>query len=207
MKMMLFHYTKTRKRQAIKVAVNILIIPVLLYMFQKAGKDQPNFEDVYAVAEKAAIALAVVLTGILIWFLKSKERFELYVTENEFYSYHPVFKEWCFNVNPKEIASIEHNLNVGAGRMTNINVHLKDGRKCQISQNYAFSRKDLYAALQKINPDIDLPDNANTFRHEPTKETDEYLSNRFPVTTKIIKTVLNIFPNRNNPSNANDKPD
>lgn len=128
-------------------------------------KDEPNFEQTYAIAEKIVIAITVALTCILIWFLKSKEKFEIYVTENEFYSYHPVFKEWCFSVNPKDIKTIEHNLRIGSEFMTNINVQLNSGQKLQICQNYSFSRKDLYSALQKVNPNISFPDNANIFKH------------------------------------------
>lgn len=194
---MIFHFSKTRKRQAIKVAINILILPLLLYIFYEIGKDKPNFEEIYAIVEKMTFAIAFVLIGILIWFLKSKEKFEIYVTKNEFYSYHPIFGEWCFSVHPKDIVAIEHHLHVGAGRrMTNINVHLSNGKKLQICPNYSFSRKSLYSALLRINPNIHLPDNPNVFDHKPTKETDKYVSSRFPLTTKIIKSILRIIPNK-----------
>lgn len=85
--------------------------------------------------------------------------------------------------------------------MTNINVHLSDGQKLQICQNYSFSRKDLYAALQRINPNIELPDKANVFKHELSREEDEYVSTRFPITTKIIKTVLKVLPKKTNSPN------
>lgn len=193
---MLFHYAKTRKRQAINVALNMLLLPLILYLFHHLVKDEPNYEELYAAAEIIACSIAMILTGILIWFLKSKEKFELYVTENEFYSYHPVFKEWCFSVNPNDIAAIEHHLGIGSGSMTNINARLKNGRELQICQNYPFSRKELYSALQKINPDIHLPDHANLFTHKPGKEADEYVSTRFPVTTRIIKAVLSMMPGK-----------
>ncbi len=36
---MLFHYKKTQTRQAVTVALNILAIPVILYIFQSLSKD------------------------------------------------------------------------------------------------------------------------------------------------------------------------
>lgn len=162
---MLFHYEKTRKRQAVSVGINILLLPLLLYAFQFVAKDEANFEQMFAIAELAVLAVAVVLAAVFVWLLTSKEKFEIYVTENEFYSAHPTFKEWCFSVNPKDIKSIDHKLNIDSTAMTNINVHLNNGRKLQICQNYSFSRKDLYAALISANPKIKLPDNANVFKH------------------------------------------
>lgn len=190
--MMLFHYKKTRKRQAITIAINILILPLFLYFFRYAMEGEPNFEEVVATANNIVIVISVVLICLLIWFLKSKEKFEMYVTENEFYSYHPVFSEWCFSVNPKDIKAVEHHLSIGSGLMTNINVHLNSGQKIQVCQNYSFSRDDLYFALKKANPNIDMPDNANIFKHKPNKETDAYFSTRFPITTKIIKSLLTV---------------
>lgn len=142
------------------------------------------------MAEMVVMAISVILICLLIWFLKSKQKFEIYVTDDEFYSYHPLFKEWCFSVNPKDIKAIEHDLRIGSDLMTNINVHLNSGQKLQVCQNYAFSRHDLYCALQQANPAIKLPDNANVFKQRPNKKTDAYVSYRFPITAKIIKFFL-----------------
>lgn len=193
---MLFHYVKTRKRQAKTIAINILILPLLLYVLHEVANNEPNFAQVYAVAKIITVVGVVVLAGMWIWLLKSKEKFELYVTENEFYSHHPVFKEWCFSVNPKEIVAVQHHLGIGAGAMTNINVHLKDGQKLQICQNYSFSREDLYSALKKANPMIQLPENPNLFKHESSEAMEEYAAKRFPVTSKIVKSVLKTTPNK-----------
>ncbi|QEY58045.1 hypothetical protein FXF61_02095 [Pseudomonas sp. C27(2019)] len=204
---MLFHYVKTRKRQAIHLAINILILPLLLYMFHYTLKDEPNFEQIYVIVEKVTIVIVILLVGLLIWFLKSKEQFEIYVTDNKLYSYHPVFKEWCFSVNPKDIVEIEHQLSMGAGSMTNINVHLNNGQKHQVCQNYSFSREELYSALQRANPKIKLPDDANLFKHKLSRAEDEYISTRFPVATKIIKSVFKIRPNKTNRSDDNNQHD
>jgi hypothetical protein len=166
---MLFHYKKTQTRQAVTVALNILAIPVILYIFQSLSKDQPDFQQIYGVVEKGAIAVALVLAIILVMLLKRKDKFEIYVTETEFYSHHPFSEEWCFSVSPQDIQAIEHKLNIGSGYMTNINVHLKSGERPQICQNYPFSRKALYAALKKVNPAITFPSNANTFNHKRKK--------------------------------------
>ena len=191
---MLFHYAKTRRRQALKVASNILLIPILLFAFHYFFKDKANFPEIYDIAVKAGVAVMAVLAGIFLWFLKSKEKFEIYVTNNEFYSHHPLFKEWCFNVDPKDIVEIEHHLRVDSSAMTNINVHLKDGTQVQICQNYPFSRKELYSALEQANPQIHFPDNPNVFKHRKTEAMDEYVADRFPVTTKTVKAVLNVMP-------------
>ncbi len=189
---MLFHFAKTRKRQAKTIAINILMIPLILFVFQKVGGDQPNFDAIFEVVLIIAVLVSLTLTGLLIWFLKRKDKFEIYVKENEFYSHHPSFAEWCFSISPKDIVKIEHRIHIGVDRMTNINVHLLNGNVVQICQNHPFSRKDLYSALKKANPEIELPDNANGFKHEPSKETDEFAVNSFPITTKIIKLFLRI---------------
>ena len=75
--MMLFHYKKTRKRQAIAIAINILILPLFLYFFRYAMEGEPNFEEVVATANNIVIVISVVLICLLIWFLKSKEKFEI----------------------------------------------------------------------------------------------------------------------------------
>ncbi|MDP4547224.1 hypothetical protein [Marinobacter sp. MDS2] len=194
---MLFHYAKTRRRQALKIAFNILLIPVLLFAFHHFFQDKANFSEIYDIAVKAGMAVMVVLTGIFLWFLKSKEKFEIYVTANEFYSYHPIFKEWCFSVNPKDIVEIEHHLRIDTSAMTNINVYLKDGTKVQICQNYPFSRKKLYSALEQANAEIQFPDNPNVFKHRKTEAMDQYVSNRFPLTTKVVKSALKVMPGQN----------
>lgn len=163
---MIFYYARSQKRQAITLAINILLIPVLLYAFQYFLREAPNFEQIYGVVKIGAFIVALILVAILVWLLKKKDRFEIYVTDNEFYSHHPVFDEWCFSVNPKDITAVEHNLDVSQNAMTNINVCLKTGERVQITQNYSFSRKELYDALKKANPDIKLPENANLFNHK-----------------------------------------
>ena len=54
---MLFHYKKARTSQAIKVAINIIIIPVLLYVFQYLGQGEEGFEDVLDMIETASDGL------------------------------------------------------------------------------------------------------------------------------------------------------
>ncbi|WP_298448581.1 hypothetical protein [uncultured Marinobacter sp.] len=163
---MLFHYKKSQIRQAVSVALNMLAIPVILYLFQHFFKDQLDFEKIYDVVKKGAIAVAVVLAVILAWLLKRRDKFEIYVTEKEFYSHHPIFEEWCFRISPLDIVAIEHKLNIGSGYMTNINVQMKNGEVHQLCMNYPYSRKNLYGALKQVNPKIQLPSNANTFNHQ-----------------------------------------
>jgi len=166
---MLFHYKKSQTRQAISVALNILAIPVILYLFQHFFRDQPDFEKIYDVVEKGAVAVAIVLAVILAWLLKRRDKFEIYVTEKEFYSHHPAFRKWCFRISPRDIVAIEHKLNIGSGYMTNINVRMENGEVHQLCMNYPFSRKNLYNALKQVNPKIQLPSNPNTFNHKRKK--------------------------------------
>ena len=117
----------------------------------------------YAIAEKIMLVIGVLLFGVMFWFLRSKKRFEIYVTENEFYSSHPIFKEWCYTVNPKDIKKIEHNNSPSHG-ITSIDVTMSNGDRFQICKNYGYSRKKLYEALKKANPLIEFPANINRFR-------------------------------------------
>ena len=186
---MLFHYTRTGKRQALSLAINILLLHVLLYVFSIIAKDQSNFEKIYVIAEQIMFAIGIVLAGVMLWFLMSKQKFELYVTEDEFYSMHPIFKEWCFTVNPKDIKSIKHRYSVSS-EMTSIDMIMNNGDKFQICKNYGYSRKHLYEALKKANPLIELPENANIFKSELSPEMDELITRRFPVMTKFFKWLF-----------------
>lgn len=192
---MLFYYKRTRKRQALTLAINILFLPVLLYIFSLIAKDQSNYEEMYAIAEKIFIAIGVVLFSVMIWFLRSKKKFELYVTEDEFHSEHPIFKGWCYTVNPRDIKKIEHNNSVsgGSGNLS-INMTMNNGESYQICMNYAYSRKNLYQALKKANPLIELPENISRFKSKPSKEMDEYVSKQFPIMTKFFKWLLRKKP-------------
>ena len=194
---MLFHYKRTRRRQALTVAFNIMLLPILLYVFEQIAKDHNNFEELYANAVRIFIAIGIVLVGTMVWFLRSKAKFELYVTEDEFFSNHPLFKEWCFSVSPKDVKEIKHSYSLGS-EMTSIDMIMENGESHQICKNYDYSRKSLYDALKLANPEITLPDNFNRFKSEPSKETDEYVSRRFPITTKIFKWLLRIKPNKSN---------
>ena len=192
---MLFHYKRTRRQQALTILINILMLPLLLYAFEYVAKEESNFEEMYTIAKYIAFGIAAILTIVLLCFLKSKNKFELYVTNNEFYCHHPTFNEWCFNINPNNINAIEHNASRSSDTtMTSIDIILKDGTSQQLCKNYAYSRKNLYAALHKANPDIAFPDNIYLFKQEKSKEMDEYVSKRFPLLTKIIKTVLRRTP-------------
>ena len=169
----LYHYKRTRRQQAIKIALNILILPLLLYIFEYIAKDTSNFKEMYLLAEKIALSISVILIVIFIWFLRSKEKFEIYVTESEFYSYHPLFKEWCFSVSPKDIKSIKNNSGYTSGHIfTNIHMYLHSGVIYQICQNYSFSRKKLYGALKSVNPNIELPENFYVFKNQSSKDMD-----------------------------------
>jgi len=192
---MLFHYKRTRKRQALTVAINIIFLPILLYIFEQIAKDQGNFEEIYAIAVKIISAIGIVLVGVMIWFLRSKEKFEIYVTEDKFHSYHPLFREWCFTVNPKDINKIKHSYSLGS-EMTSIDMIMNNGDRFQICKNHGYSRKGLYEALRRANPEIELPENINRFKSEPSKEMDEHVSHRFSIMTKVFKWILKIKPNK-----------
>ncbi|GAA5136040.1 hypothetical protein [Thalassotalea piscium] len=162
---MLFHYERTRKKQAYTLAINIALLPVYLYILSITAKEHNDFEALFAIAEKSALGIGILLTAAMVWFLRSKDKFEIYVTHQEFYSMHPIFKEWCFSVNPKEIKCIKNHYGSGS-KMTRIDLVMHNGDTFQICPNYDFSRKKLYQALQTANPLIELPANANLFTAE-----------------------------------------
>lgn len=160
---MLFHYKKTRKQQAFTIGVYIVLMPMLFYLFTFVGKDKANFDEIYAIVGKLALAVGLMLLAIMLWFLRSKELFELYVTQDEFYSHHPLFKVWSFSVNPKDISRISHNYYSGS-RTTKVDMLMNDGTHLQLCNNYGYSKKALYEALRIANPAIALPDNTSVFK-------------------------------------------
>lgn len=137
--------------------------------------------------------VGVILSSLMLWFLTSSKKFELYVTEDEFYSMHPTFKEWCFSVKPKDIKSIAHQYST-AGKMIKIDMKMNNGDRRQICKSYGYSRKNLYAALQQANPLIELPDNVNVFTSEPSPQIDAYITRRFPVMTRFFKWLFRTKP-------------
>ncbi|MFQ3230053.1 hypothetical protein [Reinekea sp.] len=160
---MLFHYTRSRKRQAATLAFNILLIPILLYVLTVVAKDQAGFYEVYATVKFGAFAIGLVLFTVMLWFLLSKDKFEIYVTRDEFHSLHPSMEEWCFTVSPQDIESINNHYSSGS-QMTRIDMLMKDGNRYQICPNYNYSKTKLFSALKQANPSIEIPENAHTFK-------------------------------------------
>lgn len=160
---MVFHYTRSRKRQALTLAFNILLLPILLYILTVVAKDQAGFESFYATAKVGAIVIGVVLFSVMLWFFMSNDKFEIYVTRDEFHSLHPNFEAWCFTVNPKDIKSIRNHYGSGS-KMTRIDMLMKDGTKYEICPNYNYSKAKLFKALKQVNSSIEVPDNAHIFK-------------------------------------------
>jgi hypothetical protein len=167
----------------------------MLYIFLLLAKGHSDFEQIDTIAKLIVLVIEIILIGVMVWFLKSKQKFELYVTENEFHSEHPVFEEWCFTVNPKDIKQIKHHLNIGSGT-SSINMIMNNGDVHYICDNYAYSRKKLYEALKKANPSIEFPENISVFKYKRSKEMDDYVTRQFPIMTRFFKWLLRIKPEK-----------
>ncbi|WP_428239961.1 hypothetical protein [Gynuella sp.] len=163
--MMLFHYQKTRRRKALTIAIILLLMPVFIWSFGYLAENQSQFLEMYLVTKHVLEAIALILLGGFVWLMISPAKFEIYVTDSEFYCHHPLFREWCFSVHPREINRIEHNLGYGDEPTATIVMVLNNNQRYQVCMTYGYSRKQLYEALKSANPHIRLPENINLFSH------------------------------------------
>lgn len=159
----LYYYERTRKQQAKVLFFNMLFLPcvfwLFLYLFSEDQAIYTQFEEyikyIIAIAEVALLSFAV-------WFLTHPASFYIKLTNSEFSSFHPNFKEWTFSVNPQEIIEIKQSTDSQV-QSSIISIQMQDGRSFLLSPNFAYSRKKLYAALCKVNPNIKIPKNAWLF--------------------------------------------
>ncbi len=152
-----YYYERTREQQAKVLAFNIIFLPLIMWLFlQLIPKTEPVYKQFLECVKYIVVIGEVVLLSIIAWFLTHPAKFYIKLTNSEFSSFHPNFKEWTFSVNPHEIVEIGHNTDTQAQSRL-ISVKMKDGSSFLLSPNFSYSRKELYENLRLVNPNIKTP--------------------------------------------------
>ena len=153
-----FYYERTRKQQARVLAFNMFFLPFIMWLFlQLIPESEPVYVD-FLMCVKYIVAVGeITLFSFLAWFITHPAKFYIKLTNSEFCSFHPNFKEWCFSVNPQEILEIAHSTD-SEGMSNRISIKMNDGASFLLSPNFAYNRKKLYEALRLVNPKIKTPD-------------------------------------------------
>ena len=155
----LYYYERTRKRQAITLAMNMVVLPVIFWLFLILTRENEQvYQQLLTILKPLLIVIELIFISVIIWFLTHPARFFIRVTESEFSVSHPLFKEWTFSVEPQAIAEIAVTSN-RQSRSVTTSVKMKDGSSYTVCPNYAYSRKKLYDALRQANPAIKAPKN------------------------------------------------
>ena len=157
-----YHYVHTSRQTMRQVILSMLILPAWLLVFYYLGRNQSNIDSFLRVAIITFTIIELILMGCALWLLRNPSRFEIRVSKTSFSMHDPIFTSWNFDVNPRDILSIENILSNDT-KWTTIKMTLRNGEWHEICPNYRYSRKQLYAALKKHNPDIQLPKNPYRF--------------------------------------------
>lgn len=151
----LFYYVRTRRQSAVKLALNMVVLPLLLGTFWYFGNGKPGFDETFRIAVYGVAVVELILVGIVIWLLLNPSRFEVWLSKDRFSIQHPLFSEYRFGVSPAAIVKIENI--VDRNGYKTIVMRMRNGAHHQICPNYAFSREALYRQLRTINPNIQVP--------------------------------------------------
>lgn len=157
----LFYYQHSRKKTAFKLLLNIALFPVYLLIIKFFWQEQAAYAEFYQMAVYIVIGVEAVLAGLCVWFFSHPAIFEIIVRDDEFTIHHATFKSDDFSVDPQAIEKIEHVASID--QSPSIIMQLTNGKRHYLSMNYNYSRKKLYAALQQVNPSIEVPEKVYRF--------------------------------------------
>ena len=161
-----YYYERTRKQQAKVLALNMLLLPLTLwFILILTPKEYPIYNELVFYVKYIIVTSELVLFSVAVWFLTHPAKFYIKLTNSEFSSFHPAFREWTFSVNPNEIIEIEHSTDIGANSSL-ISVRMNDGSFALLSPNYPYKRNELYDALRAVNPNIKTPKNTWSFPYK-----------------------------------------
>jgi len=161
-----FYYERTRAQQAKVLAFNMLFLPFIFWLFLLLiPKSEPIYNEFVLYTKYIVVVAELGLVSMVAWFLTHPAKFYIKLTNSEFSSFHPTFKEWTFSVNPQEVVSIEHRTDIGANSSL-ISVKMNNGNSVLLSPNYPYNRSELYEALRLANPNIKTPENTWSFPYK-----------------------------------------
>lgn len=158
-----FYYERTRKQQIKVLALNMPLVPFVFWMILLLVKDhQDNYEQFFIVVMAIVILTEVILLSMVIWFLRRPASFFIRLTDNQFTSFHPQFKEWCFSINPSDLTEIEHSTDWDA-QSNLIIIKMRNGDSHLLCPHFAYDKKKLYQALVSLHSHIIVPKKTGFF--------------------------------------------
>lgn len=161
-----FYYERNRKQQAKMLAFNMLFLPVILwFILIFIPKSDPFYNQFLFYVKYIVVVAELALLSLVAWLLTHPAKFYIKLTNSEFSSFHPTFKEWTFSVNPQDIIEIEQSTDIGADASL-ILVKMNNGSSILLSPNYPYKRSELYDALRLVNPNIKMPKNTWLFPYK-----------------------------------------
>lgn len=161
-----FYYERNRKQQAKKLACNMLFLPVILWLILIfIPKSDPFYNQFLFYVKYIVVVSELALLSLTAWLLTHPAKFYIKLTNSEFSSFHPTFKECTFSVNPQDIIEIEQSTDIGADASL-ISVKMNNGSSVLLSPNYPYKRSELYDALRLVNPNIKMPKNTWSFPYK-----------------------------------------
>lgn len=158
----LFYYARSRKQQAKVAAANMLFLPIVLGAFLYLVKNSDQLERIQTIILITLFVAEFFLSVLIVWLLRYPAEFYIRLTKAELRSYHPMFKEWTFSVDPQEIVEISQTTDREA-ISSSIRIIMRDGASYLLSPNFSYDRKQLYQALAHLNPAIILPKHVGLF--------------------------------------------
>ncbi|MEL4391050.1 hypothetical protein [Shewanella xiamenensis] len=161
-----FYYERNRKQQVKMLAFNMLFLPVILWLILIfIPKSDPFYNEFLFYVKYIVVVSELALLSLTAWLLTHPAKFYIKLTNSEFSSFHPTFKEWTFSVNPQDIIEIEHSTDIGSNASL-ILVKMNNGSSVLLSPNYPYKRSELYDALRLVNPNIKTPNNTWSFPYK-----------------------------------------
>jgi len=156
---MLFFYEYTRKKAILIVLMNMLVVAFYLYLFERYAVKLLEFSNLSELMTTVVVAIELILFGYILWRLTKPSGFVVSVTKDRFKIEHPTSKGFCIDVSPNDISKITHATHHNSeGAIAFKRVWLKNGDSFEICRNYNYSLKNMYVALKKANPLIELPE-------------------------------------------------
>ncbi|WP_447133751.1 hypothetical protein [Paraglaciecola aestuariivivens] len=100
------------------------------------------------------VLILLLLMACYLWC--NNKGFYLELTDTHLTMQDPLFGEYQWQLALQQIVEIKHYFQVHTG-FTEIKVLTLDGKQYQLTKNYAYDRKKLYAQIQAVAPHIKLP--------------------------------------------------
>jgi hypothetical protein len=163
---LLFHYEHSRRQQARAVLINMALLPAVLWLLLQLIDDPAAHQRWTGLLLGIGLLAELAMAALAAWLLSRPASFSIRLSAREFSSHHPMFKAWCFSVDPAEIVAIEQSTDREAdGRY--ISILTRDGQRHALSPNYGYDRRALYQALAALHPAIRLPKHPGLFSRQP----------------------------------------